>query len=146
MRTIRLAVLTVSALALLSGVALASFRTGPYHGKTAQRLVISFVVHRHTVTRLTYAVRYRCSTGIRYTGSELLDTTVFRIRNGRFGGRSQSPSGATKSEIHAQLGGSSATGIVRRTIRINTVTNRPDPAGNELCDSGRVRFSAHLVQ
>ena len=134
----------VAAVALLgAGAALAAYRTGSYAGRTAQRLSITFHAGTRSVTGLTYAVRYRCSTGRRFTGSPLRDSLAYRIRYDRFGGTSRSPSGATRSEVHGTLYRSTATGTVRRTIRINTLLHRPDLAGDERCDSGTVSFTAH---
>lgn len=142
MPRIRVTFLVLAAGALLPGLAMAAYHTGTYRGRTAQRLAISFVAGTRSVTRLTYAVRYRCSTGRSYTGSPLRDSTGYAVHAGRFGGRSRSPSGATVSEVHGRLSSRSASGTVRRTIRIDTVHQRPDPAGDETCDSGRVRFTA----
>ena len=123
---------------------MAAYHSGPYRGRTSQRLGISFAAGSRAVTGLTYAVHYTCSTGRSYTGAALRDSDRYAIRAGRFGGRSRSASGATVSEVHGRLSGRSASGTVRRTIRIDTVHQRPDPAGDELCDSGRLRFTATL--
>jgi len=144
MPRIRIALIVAATAALLPAVAIAAYHTGPYRGRTAQRLAISFAAGPHAVTGLTYAVHYTCSTGRSYTGTPLRDSTAYAIRAGRFGGRTRSASGATVSEVHGRLSSRSASGTVRRTVRIDTVNQRPDPAGDETCDSGRVHFTAVL--
>jgi DNA-binding beta-propeller fold protein YncE len=116
--------------------------TGVYTGSTEQLIGIEFVAGRHAVRDLTYAVRYHCSTGRSYYGNPLRNGARYPIREGRFHARWTSAGGATVSEVHGRLRGTRARGTVRRTIRIDTAEQRPDPQGDELCDSGVVPFHA----
>jgi hypothetical protein len=136
---------TLGVLALASAPAFAGHATGAYRGSTAQRIGIDFVASEHAVRGVTYAVKYHCSTGRSYYGKPLVDRGTYPIREGRFDARWTSATGATVSEVHGRIRGRRARGTVSRTVRIDTVEQQPDPQGDELCESGVVRFRARSM-
>jgi hypothetical protein len=138
------AILTATALLGTAVPVQARFTTGSYQGSTAQEIGISFFAGKRAVRNVSYAVRYRCSTGRSYYGRLLEDTSLYPIRGGHFGGDWSSDTGATNSEIHGRLRGKRARGWVRRTIQVDSAAQEPDPEGDELCDSGVLRFRARL--
>jgi hypothetical protein len=133
-------------LAVAAAPALAKHVTGTYTGSTAQRIGIEFVAGKRALRGLTYAVKYHCSTGRSYYGSPLEANGTYPIRAGRFHAYWASSSGATVSEVHAHIRGRRAWGTVSRTIRIDTAEQQPDPQGDELCESGVMRFRARAMR
>ena len=136
---------TLGVIALDSVPAFADHATGAYRGSTARRIGINFVAGEHAVRSFTYAVKYHCSTGRSYLGKPLVDGGRYPIREGRFDARWTSATGATVSEVHRRIRGRRARGTVSRTVRIDTVEQQPDLQGDELCESGVVRFRARSM-
>ena len=153
MRRAWIAVPLAVALALPAPVAFgASFSSGSYKGKTAQRngkhkrRTISFRADGESgeIFGIKFVETGRCSDGTTTIGKQK-DLSATVGADGKFSINATSPGGGTRLSLTGTIAGTKASGRFTVKSRFKKRGTKPNKHGKIKCSTGKVKWSAKLV-